>query len=164
MKRGLRMLAALALLALLVLVAAQLGALRGRAPADLGVNAGRLKAPSSTPNSVSSQADLHPDHPQRVDAAIDPLPARAGGPQASMQALAAALQATPGVALVEQRPDYLRAEATTRWMKYTDDLEFWFNPARNAIEVRSASRLGRKDFGANRARIEALRTRYAAQP
>jgi uncharacterized protein (DUF1499 family) len=28
--------------------------------------------------------------------------------------------------------------------------------------VRSASRLGRKDFGVNRARIEAIRARFAA--
>jgi uncharacterized protein (DUF1499 family) len=32
------------------------------------------------------------------------------------------------------------------------------------IQVRSASRLGRKDFGVNRARIEAIRVRWASVP
>ena len=64
------------LIALLVLIAAaviagQMGALRGRAPADLGVKQGRLKAPSLNPNSVSSQADLYPDHLQ-----LQSVPAR----------------------------------------------------------------------------------------
>jgi uncharacterized protein (DUF1499 family) len=70
----------------------------------------------------------------------------------------------PGITVVEQRPDYLYAQAETRWMKFTDDLEFWFNPARGMVELRSASRLGRKDFGVNRARIEAIRAAYLARP
>jgi uncharacterized protein (DUF1499 family) len=41
-------------------------------------------------------------------------------------------------------------------------MEFWVNPERQVIEVRSASRLGRKDFGVNRQRIEALRRAYLA--
>jgi hypothetical protein len=41
-------------LALLVLLAAQLGAFSGTAPDNLGVRDGRLRAPSKTPNSVSS--------------------------------------------------------------------------------------------------------------
>jgi uncharacterized protein (DUF1499 family) len=32
------------------------------------------------------------------------------------------------------------------------------------VELRSASRLGRKDFGVNRARIETIRAAYLAQP
>jgi uncharacterized protein (DUF1499 family) len=74
------------------------------------------------------------------------------------------LRATPGITLVEQGPGYLRAEAQTRWLKFVDDLEFWFNPASGAIELRSASRLGRKDFGVNRQRIEAIRAAYLALP
>jgi uncharacterized protein (DUF1499 family) len=40
-----------------------------------------------------------------------------------------------------------------------DDLELWDNADQQRLEVRSASRLGRKDFGVNRARVESLRTR-----
>ncbi len=148
----------------LAAIAILLGALRGRQPTDLGVHNGRLKPPSPTPNSVTSQAALYPDHPQRAYAEIAPLPLKQSSGAASIQALAAVLAAMPGLKLVEQRPDYLRAEAETRWMKFTDDLEFWFNPARGVLELRSASRLGRKDFGVNRERIEAIRTAYLTRP
>jgi uncharacterized protein (DUF1499 family) len=65
---------------------------------------------------------------------------------------------------VEQRPDYLYAQAQTRWLKFVDDLEFWANPNTSVIELRSASRLGREDFGVNRQRIEAIRAAYLAAP
>ncbi len=55
MKTAIYVIAAILVLAALAI---QLGALRGKRPADLGVNNGRLKAPSLTPNSVSSQASL----------------------------------------------------------------------------------------------------------
>lgn len=152
------------LLALMVAVvaAAQMGMLSGRPPSDLGVKQGRLKAPSNTPNSVSSQADLYPDHPQRADALIEALPLKHGDASASVQALVAALLSLPGVTVVEQRHDYVRAQAQTPWLKFVDDMEFWVNPERLVIDLRSASRMGRKDFGVNRQRIEALRKAYLA--
>jgi uncharacterized protein (DUF1499 family) len=151
-------------LPLVLLGAGQYGLLKGQAPHDLGVTDGRLKAPSVTRNSVSSQATLYPDHPQRVYAQIEPLPLKAGGALASISTLTRVLNTLPGVTLVEQRPDYLRAAAQTRWLKFVDDLEFWVEPARSVIEIRSSSRLGREDFGANRARVEAIRSAYMAEP
>ena len=72
-------------IAVLVLViaavaAGQLGFLQGTAPADLGVRDGKLKPPSMTENSVTSQAALYPDHPQRKYADIAPLPVKGDGP------------------------------------------------------------------------------------
>ncbi|MCV0440710.1 MAG: DUF1499 domain-containing protein [Hydrogenophaga sp.] len=148
----------------LALVATQAGLLNGRPPADLGVKDGRLKPPSRTRNSVSSQATLHPDHPQRGYATIAPLPFKGGGAAESMRALDAVLRDIPGIAVVEQRSDYVYAQAQTRWLKFVDDLEFWANPASGTVELRSASRLGREDFGVNRQRIEAIRTAYLAMP
>jgi uncharacterized protein (DUF1499 family) len=145
-------------------IAIQFGVLGGNRPADLGVSNSRLKPPSPTRNSVSSQAALYPDHPQRDYADIKPLPLKSGAGENSLQALTAALRSVPGIKVVEQRPDYLHAEAETRWLKFVDDLEFWLNPARGVIEVRSASRLGREDFGVNRQRVEAIRAAYLAQP
>jgi uncharacterized protein (DUF1499 family) len=153
----------LALLAAAV-IAVQAGMLGGSRPADIGVGNGRLKPPSPTRNSVSSQAALYPDHPQRASAEIKPLPLRHGSASASLQALAAVLASMPNVKLVQQGPDYIHAEAKTRWLKFVDDLEFWFDPARGVIDVRSASRLGREDFGVNRQRIEAIRAAYLARP
>jgi uncharacterized protein (DUF1499 family) len=148
----------------LALVAAQVGLLSGRQPADIGVKDGRLKPPSPTRNSVSSQANLYPDHPQRAYAEIDPLPLKQSGSADSFKALESVLRAMPGVTIVEQRPDYLYAQAQTRWLKFTDDVELWINPANSMVEVRSASRLGEEDFGVNRKRIEAIRAAYLAGP
>jgi uncharacterized protein (DUF1499 family) len=149
-------LVALALLVLLVWLAGRLGALRGHAPSDLGVREGRLKAPASTPNSVSSQADLYPQHPMREYARIAALPA-SGGASASMARVRAVVERMPGATVVEQRDDYLYAQFETSAMRFVDDVEFWYDPTAQAIAVRSSSRIGRKDFGVNRTRIEAIR-------
>jgi len=155
-------LATLALLLVPLLVAGQAGWLSGRAPAGLGVRDGRLKPPAETPNSVSSQADLHAGTAALVDyARIAPL---AGGadPVATLARLRAMIEATPGTRIVEARPDYLYVQFATRWLKFVDDAEFWASPAEGVIHVRSASRLGRRDFGVNRERIETLRAALAA--
>jgi uncharacterized protein (DUF1499 family) len=151
-----------AALAASLLLAGQLGAFAGRVPTDLGVRDGRLKAPSATPNSVSSQADLWPDHPMREDARIAALPLLPAGAPATMNRLRALVEDMPGAAIVSANRDYLRVQFTTRWMGFVDDAEFWVDPAAGVVQVRSASRLGRRDFGANRARIEALRAQLAA--
>lgn len=146
----------------IILIGARFGLFAGRPPDDLGVTAGRLKAPSNTRNSVSSQAVLYADHPQREYARIAPFALVNGDAAASMQALAGVLSTMPEIRIVKQQPDYLYAEARTRWMRYVDDLEFWVNPAAGVIEVRSASRLGSEDFGVNRKRVERIRAAYQA--
>ena len=141
-------------------LAGQLGWLRGSAPA-LGVRDGRLRPPSNTPNSVSSQALLHPDHPRRTEADIAPLALRGDG-EATLAKIEAIVAAMDGAQLQKREAGYLYATYTTRLMKYVDDVEFWFDPAKQVVQVRSASRVGRKDFGVNRARIEAIRAKLAA--
>lgn len=147
----------------LALVAGQAGLLQGKAPNDLGVNGGKLKGLSATPNSVSSQAHLYPDHPQRTYADVAPLALRGEGP-ATIARLKTLVEAMRGVKLVKSEPDYLYAQFTTPLMKYVDDVEFWFDPAANVIQVRSASRLGQRDLGVNRKRVEAVRAALAAAP
>ena len=149
-----------ALLAVLVLLAAQLGAFSSQAPGDLGVRDGRLKPPSKTPNSVSSQADLWAQHPMRDEARIAPLALKGTGP-ATIAQIKRIVGTLPGAKVVESRDDYLYVQFTTRWLKFVDDAEFWFDPSAGVVQLRSASRLGRKDFGVNRARIEAIRRALA---
>ena len=165
--RGRRMLMTAVILALVlsaaVVGAGQLGWLSGREPADLGVRDGRLKPPSMTPNSVSSQASLYLDHPQRPYADIAPLPLK-GDARASMARLKAVLQGMDGVTIVKDEPEYLYAQCRTPLLRYVDDLELWADPLTGVIQVRSASRLGRKDFGVNRKRVDELRERYLAAP
>lgn len=129
--------------------------------AGLGVQDGRLQPPSRTPNSVSSQAGLYPDHPQRSYADIEPLRFKGSGEEA-MRQLAELLRATPRTTLMTQTPGYLHAEVRTRWLKFTDDLELLLDEKASLIHVRSASRLGQRDFGANRTRVELLRAQFDA--
>ena len=43
-------------------------------------------------------------------------------------------------------------------MRFVDDVELYYDEKAGLIHVRSASRLGRRDFGVNRKRVEALRS------
>ncbi len=135
------------------------GLLSGQRPTDLGVKDGKLKPPSKTDNSVSSQALLWPDRATHRSAQIDPLPLVKADAKATMTKLKAILAAMSGVTVITARNDYLHAECQTPLLKFTDDLEFWIDRKAGVVQVRSASRLGSKDFGANRKRVEAIRAR-----
>ena len=147
---------AILVLIVLAVAAGQLGFLQGTAPTDLGVRDGKLKPPSMTENSVTSQAALYPDHPQRKYADIAPLPVKGEGP-ATIAQIKAIVGGMDGAKVVKSEPGYLYAQFTSKLMKYVDDVEFWFDPTANVIQVRSASRVGRGDLGVNRKRIEAVR-------
>ncbi len=150
-----------ALLVVVAIAAGQLGLLQGKAPTDLGVRDGKLKPPSMTENSVTSQAALYPDHPQRKYADIAPLRVKGDGP-ATLARIKAIVEGMDGAKVVKSEPDYLYAQFTTKLMKYVDDVEFWYDPAAKVIQVRSASRVGRGDLGVNRKRIEAVRAALEA--
>jgi len=128
-----------------------MGLLSGKRPADLGVKNGNLKAPPSSPNAVSSQATggYH---------RIAPL-AYGGSQEQAMKALKAIIENAPNTRIVETKPDYLYAEYTSALMGFVDDVEFYLPANARIIHVRSASRLGHSDLGANRKRIEAIRAR-----
>jgi len=149
-------------IAVAALAAARLGAFSGRAPNNLGVRDGRLKPPSKTPNSVSSQADLWPEAPQREYARIAPIALGPGGGSATIARIAQVVEDLPGARIVERRDDYLYVQFTTAVMRFVDDVEFWFDPTAGVVQVRSASRVGRSDLGVNRARIESIRARLQA--
>ena len=143
--------------------AGQAGLFRSSPPTDLGVRGGKLKPPSATDNSVSSQASLYPDNPQGQAAQIAPLPLRGDGPM-TIAKIKTVVEAMAGAKVVKSDADYLYAQYTTPLMKFVDDVEFWYDPAAQAIQVRSASRVGKGDMGVNRKRIEAVRAALAASP
>jgi uncharacterized protein (DUF1499 family) len=145
---------------LAVALAGQLGLLRGRMPNDLGARDGRLKPPSMTPNSVTSQAALYPEHPMRDYARVEPIALQGSGPQ-TIERIRRVVEAMDGGKVVQVNSGYLYAQFTSRMLKFVDDVEFWSDPQAGVIHVRSASRLGRKDLGVNRARVEAIRARLA---
>ena len=108
---------AIGLLGIGLVAAGQFGLLAGKAPTDLGLREGKLKAPSTSPNSVSSQAPLWPGHPQLQRSTIAPLAFRAGDADgnATLVRLVELLAATPGAKVQISRPDYVYATFTTRW-------------------------------------------------
>ncbi len=147
------------ILPLLLLAAGQFGLLKGRPPSEPGLREGKLKPPSPTPNSVSSQAARWPEGEYAVKyATIEPLSFTQDSALA-MNRLRDVLAGWPGARIVENNPDYIAVQFETRWLRFVDDAEFLLDSGARVIHVRSASRLGRKDFGANRARIEAIRRR-----
>ena len=152
--------AVVAVVAVLLWSAGQLGLFAGTPVGDPGVRDGKLQPPLPTPNSVSSQTRLWPDHPQHNYADIAPLALRGDGP-GTIAKLKALMLTESGASIVEDRPDYLYVQYTTPLLKFVDDVEFWFDPANGVIQVRSASRVGGSDLGVNRQRIEALRQRLA---
>ncbi len=125
----------------------------GKRPGHLGVTNGRLSPPPRKPNCVSSQAD-----PADTQHYIAPI-GFAGDPATAMKKLRDVIDDQPGTEVIESRPDYLYAEFTSKLMGYIDDVEF-FNDGK-AIQVRSASRLGYSDLGANRKRVESIRKAFA---
>ncbi|NMM36789.1 MAG: DUF1499 domain-containing protein [Glaciimonas sp.] len=145
---------------LLVLAVGQAGLLGGKQPTDLGLHNGQLKAPRADAwNSVSSQAALHPHTDYHV---IAPLAYR-GDAKAAFIKLTAIVRGMGGATVISAEPGYLYAQFQTPLMKYIDDVEFALDAQSGVIQMRSASRLGSKDFGANRKRLEAVRSAFAAQ-
>ena len=122
-------------------------------PDNLGVKDGRLAPPKRTPNSVSSQADAADSEHY-----IAPIPFK-GDALAAMAAVRKAVESMNGATVIRHEGNYLYAEFRTRVMRFVDDVEFVFDATAGLIHVRSASRLGRRDFGVNRARVEAIRRR-----
>lgn len=161
-KKALKMLwivlALLVAIPVLLVAAGQAGLLKGKPPTTLGVTEGRLPPPRKSPNNVHSQAGSF--GPAYAHTLIEPLPAGPDG-AAAIARLRSLIEDMPGAQVIKAAPDYLYVQYTTRWMKFVDDAEFWFDPAAQKVQLRSASRLGESDLGVNRARIEALRQRLA---
>ena len=127
-------------------------------PGNLGVKDGRLAPPKRTPNCVSSQAD-----PANAEHYIAPIPFK-GDTSAAMAAVRKSVEGMRDTTIIRAEGSYLYAEYRTQTMRFVDDVEFLFDEKAGLIHVRSASRLGRRDFGVNRARVEALRARIEARP
>lgn len=128
----------------------------GKRPSNLGVTEGRLAPPRRSPNCVSSQAD-------QVDSvhSITPIPF-IGDPADAMARVLKIIQATERTQIIKQDATYLHAEYKSRLLGFVDDVEFFVSQKEGVIHVRSASRLGRRDFGVNRERIESIRAKFTA--
>lgn len=59
--------------------------------------------------------------------------------------------------------DFVQAVVKTPLMQFRDDVQLAFKQQAGDIQVRSSSRLGISDMGANRRRIESLRAHLASE-
>lgn len=150
--------AATALLALIGIVGLAFFAMgfysqTGKAP---GLVAGQLAPCPNKPNCVNSESASSDDH------AIAALPIHAGMGDDPVQFAKLKIEEMGGKATVVGT-DYLAAEFTSGFFGFVDDLEIRRNADNTALHVRSASRAGYSDWGVNRKRVEALRTKMAEQ-
>jgi uncharacterized protein (DUF1499 family) len=145
-----RILVILGIAAALTFAGAQMGLLTGTRPDRLGLHEGRLHpVKKNAQNAVSSFSDAEYSQIKPISATKDP--------RATFARLVQAVKASSGATIVTQDPNYLYAEFQTPLLKFVDDVEFLLDEGNAVIHVRSVSRLGRKDFGVNRKRIETLR-------
>ena len=81
-------------------------------------------------------------------------------PSQVIDTVAAVIAAQPGARVITQNEQYLHASFSTPLMGFVDDVEFLVNDQESdgqpVLRVRSASRLGHSDLGANARRIESL--------
>lgn len=118
-------------------------------PKPVGVQDGRLAPCPPSPNCVCSDS---PAGSHQIDAFRILGEAAVVWPK-----VCDAIAASAGVTVVRQTSDYLHATCRTRLLRFIDDLELHLRADEDRIAVRSASRVGHSDFGANRKRIEGFR-------
>lgn len=123
-------------------------------PSTLGLKNGKLGGPKQTPNSVVSEG-VDTSHP----AYIAPI-TFTGDPAAAWTKLRGVIDSLDRVTVIGADGQYLYAEFRSAKMRYVDDFEARLDTSANVIHVRSASRLGKRDFDVNRARVEMIRKKF----
>lgn len=101
------------------------------------------------PNCVFS-GSKDPEH------AIDPY-RYSGDLDTARHLLVRIIQEQARTEVIIQEENYIHVTFTSMILRFTDDVEFLFDESEKVIHVRSASRVGRSDFGVNRKRVELLR-------
>lgn len=155
MKTLLRLVLLLPLLALVGLLGLAWSSRTAPASGPLEGSAGGLRPCPDSPNCVGSLA--------AGDAHVAPL-AFEGDPEAALERLVAWLLERPRTRLLARDGRYAHLEVSTALLGFRDDLELWLDPEARVVHVRSASRVGYSDLGANRARVEEIRKAWPARP
>lgn len=118
---------------------------RSQAGEAIGLVDGKLAPCPSAPNCVASE------NGETEDKSVAPLPVEVWN-------FLPAVIAEMGGIVVKKGPAYISAEFTSDTFKFVDDVEFRL--AKDAVHVRSASRVGYSDNGVNGVRMAALRKKF----
>ncbi len=78
-------------------------------------------------------------------------------PKDAIASMARIVESIPGMTVEQYDEKYLHATSTSKVMRFVDDIEFLVNEEGTGLYVRSASRLGKSDLGANAKRIALMR-------
>ena len=132
---------------------------------ELGIEKGELTQCPSTPNCVSSQAKNNKHY-------IEPIVVKGTATEVKNHLLSL-LNQQEGAEITVDDGNYVRATFTSKLFRFVDDTEFYFpnmtlketrSPNKNSKEIiihmRSASRVGYSDLGANRKRLERIRSGF----
>jgi len=131
--------------------------LTSKRPTSLGLtDDGQLRGCSNLQNCVCS-------YDSDGQTAIEPFILE-GDPAAELERLAGLISDHQRAEVITLTDNYLHAEFTSQIFRYVDDVEFAVDTNGTTLHVRSASRVGRSDLGANRKRVEVLRIQFAARP
>jgi uncharacterized protein (DUF1499 family) len=147
---GRAVLLGIAVLAIGVLAGSAMGLFSGTRPADLGFAQGRFAPGDWRPNWVSSTVPANDEH------FVAPI-AFAGEAARAWSTLETVLVSMPGATVAMRGPAYLHVEFASRVFGFVDDAQFALDAGAGVIHVKSAARLGIRDFSVNRDRVESIR-------
>ncbi len=146
----------IALLVLCLLLRLSIGYFSAnRIATGLVMSEGSMPTLSGCDNLLNCTASTASEKKNRVE------PIAYQGPDSEViKQIAALIAAQKNTKIITQNTNYLHATYKTALMGFTDDLELLLDNDSGVLHIRSASRIGQSDLGANRKRIEALRTLF----
>ncbi|MGR9073995.1 MAG: DUF1499 domain-containing protein, partial [Gammaproteobacteria bacterium] len=112
----------------------------------------KLRPCPDSPNCVSSLSES-------ASHRIAPIAYNTSAEEA-LEKIKSVLLSFPRTRLLSEADRYLHVEFKTAFFKFTDDVEIVLDDEEKLIHLRSASRAGYWDFGVNRSRVEAIRTKF----
>ena len=141
---------------LLILIALFVLGYRSQSGSAPGLADGKLQPCPDSPNCVNSEYPLNAEH------YIEPVVYSAHETEQISDRVKLIIQQMRGTVNTEES-DYLAATFTSRIFGFVDDFEIRIDRAKNTIHVRSGSRIGHSDLGANRKRVENFKIAFRSK-
>ncbi|MFX1346921.1 MAG: DUF1499 domain-containing protein [Promethearchaeota archaeon] len=111
----------------------------------LGIIDGKFHPCPKSPKCVSSQNNdkKHKMEPIKYETSLEEAKLR----------LISVINAFKHVKLISETDNYLYYEFRTKFWRFVDDVEFYFDDSKKIIDFRSSARFGYYDLGVNRNRM-----------
>lgn len=117
-----------------------------------GVKDGRLADCPQSPNCVSTQTN-------QTDKKMNPL-RFSKDLETTKRLVKEVLNQMERTTIESESENYLHSIVRTKWIKFKDDVEFYFDEEARTVHFRSASRVGYSDFGVNKKRMKEFTEHY----